>query len=62
MLKREWGLRALGVHTVASADECLRLEVAYADKVLVWARKIAAKQQLRDLTRMQEEAVRRNER
>lgn len=57
VLRMEWGLRTLVVHSVSTQQQCALLEEVYADKVLNWARKAVAKQQLRDAARMQLESV-----
>ena len=57
VLRMEWGLRTLVVYSVSTQQQCALLEEVYADKVLNWARKAVAKQQLRDAARMQLESV-----
>ena len=57
VLRMEWGLRTLVVHSVSTQQQCALLEEVYADRVLSWARKAVAKQQLRDAARMQLESV-----
>lgn len=57
MLKQEWGAGALAVYAVSTQQQCQLLEEVYTDKVLNWAKKAVAKQQSRDLARMQLESV-----
>ena len=45
------------VPSVSTQQQSALLEEVYADKVLSWARKAVAKQQLRDAARMQLESV-----
>ncbi len=56
-LKREWGVRALDQHAIATAKQCQQLEEAYKENVMGMARKLVAKQQLRELARIQMENV-----
>lgn len=57
VLKQEWGAGALAVYAVSTQQQCQLLEEVYTDKVLNWAKKAVAKQQSRDLARMQLESV-----
>lgn len=57
VLRMEWGLRTLVVPSVSTQQQSALLEEVYTDKVLSWARKAVAKQQLRDAARMQLESV-----
>ena len=56
-LKREWGLKVLNEHAITTQRQCQLLEDVYRDKVVGVARKWVAKQQSRDLARMQMENV-----
>ena len=58
VLKLEWGMRMLRLHSVVTQGHAELLESAYKDKVMSWVRKMVAKQQIRDLARMQAESVR----
>ena len=58
VLKLEWGMRMLRLHSVVTQGHSELLESAYKDKVMSWVRKMVAKQQMRDLARMQAESVR----
>jgi hypothetical protein len=58
VLKLEWGLRMVRLHSVVTQGHAELLESAYKDKVMSWVRKMVAKQQMRDLARMQAESVR----
>ena len=58
VLKLEWGMRMLRLHSVVTQGHAELLESAYKDKVMSWVRKMVAKQQMRDLARMQAESVR----
>ena len=57
VLKLEWGKKMLRLHSVMTKGHAELLESAYKDKVLSWVRKMVAKQQMRDLARMQAESV-----
>ena len=57
VLKMEWGTKMLRLHSVMTQGHAELLENVYRDKVLSWVRKTVAKQQLRDLARMQAESV-----
>lgn len=57
VLKLEWGKKMLKLHSVVKAEHVELLESAYRDKVLNWVRKMVAKQQQKDMARMQAEAV-----
>ena len=58
VLKMEWGMKMLRLHSVMTQGHAELLESAYKDKVMSWVRKMVAKQQMRDLARMQAESVR----
>lgn len=57
VLKLEWGMKMLRLHSVVTQGHAELLESAYKDKVMSWVRKMVAKQQMRDLARMQAESV-----
>ena len=57
VLKMEWGMKMLRLHSVMTQGHAELLENAYKDKVLSWVRKMVAKQQMRDLARIQAESV-----
>ena len=52
-LKHHWGLRLLGVITVATQKQCLLLEEAYKEKVVGVAQKVVAKKQAMDAAKLQ---------
>ena len=57
MLKEEWGKKMLRLHSVVTREHTELLESAYRDKVMSWVKKMVAKQQMRDLARIQAESV-----
>ena len=57
VLKMEWGMKMLRLHSVMSQEHAELLESAYKDKVMTWVKKTVAKQQMRDFARMQAESV-----
>ena len=61
ILKLEWGKKMLRFYSVVSSEHMKLLESAYKDKVLSWVKKMVAKQQQRDIARMQAESVSFNE-
>ena len=56
-LKVEWGLKVLGSKAIKNKIELTVVEDAYRNRVYNWARKWVAKQQIRELNRMQIETV-----
>ena len=56
-LKVEWGLKILGSKAIKNKIELTVVEDAYRNRVYNWARKWVAKQQIRELNRMQIETV-----
>ena len=58
VLKMEWGMKMLRLHSVMTQGHTELLESTYKEKVLSWVKKMVAKQQMRDLARMQVESVR----
>ena len=57
VLKEEWGKKMLRLHSVVTREHAELLESAYRDKVMNWVKKMVAKQQMRDLARIQAESV-----
>ncbi len=53
----EWGLKVLGKRAIKNDKDLAVVESAYRAKVFNWAQKWVAKQQRRELTRMQMETV-----
>ena len=58
VLKMEWGMKMLRLHSVMTQGHAEVLESTYKDKVLSWVKKMVTKQQMRDLARIQAESVR----
>ncbi len=56
-LKVEWGSKVLGLKAIKNKNELMVVEDAYRNRVYNWARKWVAKQQMRELSRMQIETV-----